>query len=163
MTTKDLATVLTKDHQTLDRVCTELELSQGSPENRKELADHLIVEFVQHLVAEKPFLSDDDPHEVDHVMRRLAAAGPQEPQFERMLSALIRIVREHVHQIGPAVVRQVRSAHSADQLREFGEAVTVSRSHARSVPHPAMSDRVPASAVLQRGPDFIDRARSSVS
>jgi hypothetical protein len=163
MTTKNLATVLTEDHHALARVCTELEMSQGSPENRKELADHLIAEFVRHLVAEEPFLSDTDPHGIDRVMRRLADTGPQEPRFENLLSALIRIVREHVHEIGPAVVQQVRSDYSANQLREFGEAVTASRSHARSLPHPAVKDRVPASALLQRGPGFIDRARASVS
>jgi len=146
----------------LEHVCTELELSQGSPENRKEMADHLIAEFVQHLVAEEPFRSGNDQDEIDRVMRQLSETGPQEPRFESLLFTLIRTVRKHVNEIGPRVVEQVGSAHSPNQLREFGEAVIASRSRAQSVPHPAVSDRVPASEVLARGPGFVDRARSSL-
>ena len=37
----DLTTVLARDHRVLDRLCTELELGQGSPENRKDLSDRM--------------------------------------------------------------------------------------------------------------------------
>jgi hypothetical protein len=105
----DLTTVLAADHRELDRLCTELELGQGSPENRKDLADHLIAELVRHAVAEEPYLDGDgDLAETDGLMRQLEGAGPQETRFERLLGGLIRAVRRHVREEGPAAVREIR-------------------------------------------------------
>src|SRR4051812_41461145 len=105
----DLTSVLAGDHRELDRLCTELELGQGSPENRKDLADHLIAELVRHAAAEESFLDGDGaPAEADGLMRQLEGVGPQETRFERLLGRLIRAVRRHVHDEGPAAARQIR-------------------------------------------------------
>ena len=163
MTASELTAVLAEDHWRIDRICTELELGQGSPENRKDLADHLIAEIVRHAVAEEPHLpADDDLTEADHLMRLLEGAGPQEIRFERLLSALIRAIRRHIRAEGPAA-RQLRSTCSPEQLRELGQAVLDSRDTAPSLPHPALSDRMPASDVLRPGPGFVDRARAALS
>lgn len=82
----DLTAVLDGDHRELDRLCTELELGQGSPENRRDLADHLIAAVVRHAVAEEPFLDGDgDLAEADGLMRQLEGTGPQEVRFERQI------------------------------------------------------------------------------
>ncbi|ONI91648.1 hypothetical protein ALI144C_00865 [Actinosynnema sp. ALI-1.44] len=162
-TPNDIAEILADDHSDLDRVCTELEMDTGSPEHRKELADHLIARFVQHLVAEDPFRPDVDHDEVDDVMRRLADAGPQQPGFESLLGAFLRTVRQHVHETGPAVVGKLRSSCSPDRLRELGKAVHQSRGRAPSLPHPAALDRFSPHDLLQRGPGLVDRARSAMT
>ncbi|ALG10550.1 hypothetical protein [Kibdelosporangium phytohabitans] len=159
----DLTAILADDHRDLARFCTELELDQGSPENRKELADHLIAQFVQHLVAEDLPRPGDDHDEVDDVMRRLADTGPQQPQFETLLGAFIQTVRSHVDESGPAALQQIQSSCSPDRLRHLGKAVRQSRDRARSVPHPAVSDRVAPKSVLRRGSGIVDRARSAAS
>ncbi|MFB9684402.1 hemerythrin domain-containing protein [Amycolatopsis plumensis] len=159
----DLTTVLTGDHRELDRLCTELELGQGSPENRKDLADHLIAELVRHSVAEEPYLDGDgDLAEADRLMRQLEGAGPQETRFERLLGGLIRAVRRHVREEGPAAVREIRRTRSAEEQAELGREVLEVREAAATLPHPDLADRVPQADQLWPGPGFVDRARAAL-
>ncbi|MEU0537638.1 hemerythrin domain-containing protein [Amycolatopsis tolypomycina] len=159
----DLTTVLAGDHRELDRLCTELELGQGSPENRKDLADHLIAELVRHAVAEEPFLDGDgELAEADGLMRQLEGVGPQEPRFERLLGGLIRAVRRHVREEGPAAEREIRRTCSAERQAELGRAVVESREAAPTLPHPDLADRVPQADQLWPGPGFVDRARAAL-
>jgi hypothetical protein len=159
----DLTTVLAGDHRELDRLCTELELGQGSPENRRDLADHLIAELVRHTVAEEPYLDGEgDLTEADDLMRQLEGAGPQEPRFERLLGGLIRAVRRHVREEGPAAVRQVRLSCSPDRRAELGQEILEIRHAAPTLPHPDLADRVPQADQLWPGPGFVDRARAAL-
>ncbi|MEU8635751.1 hemerythrin domain-containing protein [Amycolatopsis sp. NPDC048633] len=159
----DLTTVLARDHRELDRLCTEIELGQGSPENRKDLADHLVAELVRHAVAEESFLDGDGAlAEADGLMRQLEGAGPQETRFERLLGGLIRAVRRHVRDEGPAAVRQVRLTCSPERRAELGREVLAVRDAAASLPHPDLSDRMPQADQLWPGPGFVDRARDAL-
>ena len=159
----DLTTVLAADHRELDRLCTELELGQGSPENRKDLSDHLTAELVRHAVAEEPYLAGDgDLAEADSLMRQLEGVGPQEIRFERLLSALIRAVRRHVREEGPAAMRQARLGCSPERLAELGKQVLEIRDAAATLPHPDLADRVPQVDQLWPGPGFVDRARAAL-
>lgn len=159
----DLTTVLAGDHRELDRLCTELELGQGSPENRKDLADHLTAELVRHAVAEEAFLDGGgDLAEAEDLMRDLEGVGPQETRFERLLGGLIRSVRRHVRDEGPAAVRQVRLTCSPERRAELGKEVLAARDAAATLPHPDLSDRVPPARRLWPGPGFVDRARDAL-
>ncbi|MGW3992090.1 hemerythrin domain-containing protein [Amycolatopsis sp. NPDC004772] len=159
----DLTTVLAGDHRELDRLCTELELGQGSPENRKDLADHLIAELVRHSVAEEPYLDGDgDLAEADGLMRQLEGTGPQETRFERLLGGLIRAVRRHVREEGPAAVREILRTCSPEQQAELARQVLETREAAATLPHPGLADRVPQADQLWPGPGFVDRARAAL-
>ncbi|MEU0795754.1 hemerythrin domain-containing protein [Amycolatopsis sp. NPDC005961] len=159
----DLTTVLAGDHRRLDRLCTELELGQGSPENRKDLADHLIAEVVRHAVAEESFVDGEgDLAEADGLMRELEGVGPQETRFERLLGGLIRAVRRHVREEGPEAVRQVRLTCSPERRAELGKEVMAARDDAATLPHPDLSDRMPQADQLWPGPGFVDRARAAL-
>ncbi|HEY3471077.1 MAG TPA: hemerythrin domain-containing protein [Amycolatopsis sp.] len=160
----DLTTVLDGDHRELDRLCTELELGQGSPENRRDLADHLIAELVRHAVAEEPYLDGEgDLAEADRLMRRLEGTGPQETRFERLLSGLIHAVRRHVRDEGPAAVRRLRGGWSPERRAELGKRVLEVRDAAPSLPHPHLADRMPQADQLWPGPGFVDRARAALN
>ncbi|WP_103349120.1 hemerythrin domain-containing protein [Amycolatopsis sp. CA-128772] len=160
----DLTTVLAGDHRELDRLCTELELGQGSPENRKDLADHLIAEVIRHTVAEEPFLDGGgDLAEADRLMRQLEGAGPQETRFERLLGGLIRAVRRHVRDEGPAVVAEIGRTCSPGRQAELGREVLEAREAAATLPHPDLADRVPQADQLWPGPGFVDRARAALN
>ncbi|OXM69983.1 hemerythrin domain-containing protein [Amycolatopsis vastitatis] len=159
----DLTTVLAGDHRELDRLCTELELGQGSPENRKDLADHLIAELVRHAVAEEPYLDGEgDLAEADRLMRQLEGAGPQETRFERLLGGLIRAIRRHVRDEGPTAVDEVRRRCSPQRRAELGKEVLEIRDAAKTVPHPDLADRLPQADQLWPGPGFVDRARAAL-
>lgn len=160
----DLTAVLDGDHRELDRLCTELELGQGSPENRRDLADHLIAAVVRHAVAEEPFLDGDgDLAEADGLMRQLEGTGPQEVRFERLLGGLIRAVRRHVRDEGPAAVREIGRTCAPGRQAELGRQVLETRAAAATLPHPDLADRVPQADRLWPGPGFVDRARSALN
>src|SRR5206468_12016721 len=136
---------------------------QGSPENRKDLSDHLIAELVRHAVAEEPFLDGEgELTEADGLMRQLEGAGPQEPRFERLLGGLIRAVRRHVRDEGPAAVRRVRLECSPERRADLGREVLDIRDAAATRPHPDLADRVPQAEQLWPGPGFVDRARDAL-
>ncbi|WP_328454450.1 MULTISPECIES: hemerythrin domain-containing protein [unclassified Amycolatopsis] len=159
----DLTTVLAGDHRELERLCTELELGQGSPENRKDLADHLIGALVRHAVAEEPYLDPgEDLSEADGLMRQLEGAGPQETRFERLLGGLIRVVRRHVRDEGPAAIARIRRDWSPERRGELGQDVVGAREAAATLPHPGLSDRMPQADQLRPGPGFVDRVRSAL-
>ncbi|MDT8913803.1 hemerythrin domain-containing protein [Amycolatopsis sp. PS_44_ISF1] len=166
MSSTDLTDLLVEDHRILDRLCTELGLGQGSPEHRKDLADHLLATLTRHTVAEQRHLpgaaGSRQLAEAEDLMHRLEAAGPQEPQFESLLGALVRAIRRHTKEDERGVVDRLRADHSADELRELGEQVVRDRRDAPTSPHPATSDRPPGSQVLMSGPGFVDRVRSAV-
>jgi hypothetical protein len=166
MRSTDLTDLLLEDHRILGRLCTELDLGQGSPENRKDLADHLLATLARHTVAEQQHLpgaaGSRQLAEADDLMRGLEAAGPQEPRFERLVSALLRAVRRHIREDERGVVESLRAAHSADELRELGDQIAEARRAAPTAPHPATSDRPPGSQVLMSGPGFVDEIRSAV-
>jgi ATP-dependent exoDNAse (exonuclease V) alpha subunit len=159
----DLTTVLAGDHRELDRLCTELELGQGSPENRKDLADHLIAELVRHTVAEEAHLDGEgDLAEADRLMRQLEGAGPQEVRFERLLGALIRAVRRHVRDEGPAAIHRIQDGCSPADRGKLGRQVLDVRDASASLPHPGLADRMPQADQLRPGPGFVDRARAAL-
>ncbi|MFI5606945.1 hemerythrin domain-containing protein [Amycolatopsis sp. NPDC051903] len=161
MNTPDLATVLSEDHLMLSRICTELELGPGSPENRRELADHLIAQLVRHEVAEEPHVFPSPALAgADDVMRRLEGLGPQDTRFERLLSQLIRAVRRHLRETGLA---RLEARYSATRLRDLGDEVMGRRKATSSLPHPAIADRAPAATLLRTGPGFVDRARAALT
>jgi hypothetical protein len=106
MNTGNPTSVLADDYLALERICTELETDQGSPEHRKEMADHLIAQFTPHAEAEARYLTGGNLAEIEQVMRRLKDTGPAEPRFEGLLSTLIHAVRRHVHErLAPERVR----------------------------------------------------------
>ncbi|WIX75930.1 hemerythrin domain-containing protein [Amycolatopsis carbonis] len=163
MSTDDLASVLTEDHLVLSRICTELETDHTSPENRREVADHLIAQLVRHEVAEEPHLPLGPALcGVDDLMRRLEGLGPQEARFERLLATLIHAVRQHLREAGPAVTG-LRNRCPADRLKELGQEVLKARQAADSLPHPAIADRTPPDALLRTGPGFVDRVRAALT
>jgi hypothetical protein len=159
----DLTTVLEDDHRELDRLCTELELGQGSPENRKDLADHLTAALVRHAVAEEPYLDGDgDLAEAAGLMRQLEGLGPQEIRFERLLGGVLRAVRRHVREEGPGAVERVRRECSPDRREQLGQEVLETRDAAATLPHPGLADRVPQENQLWPGPGFTDRVRAAL-
>ncbi|MEU4672374.1 hemerythrin domain-containing protein [Amycolatopsis sp. NPDC023774] len=164
MSTDDLASVLAQDHLVLSRICTELETDHGSPENRREVADHLIAQLVRHEVAEEPYLPPGPAalHGADGLMRRLEGLGPQDARFERLLATLIHAVRRHLREAGPAVTG-LRNRHPAARLRELGRDILETRQAADSLPHPAIADRTPPNALLRTGPGFVDRVRAALT
>lgn len=137
---RDLISVITADHRAVEAVFSELENRTGSPEHRRDLADHVIAELLRHSVAEERFLypvartrlPDGDEvadkqiaehAEAERVMRELEALPPSDPLFEQLLAQLMQDIRTHIQDEEHNLLPRLRSACSAEELRDLGEKV----------------------------------------
>lgn len=177
---KDLVDIIVEDHRAVQRAFAELEGGAGTPEHRRELADHVIAELVRHSVAEEQYmypaarraLPDGDEiaeHEIaehaeaERVMKDLEGVEPTDARFEELLRTLIKDIRHHIEEEETKLLPRLRSACSADELRELGQKVLRAKEIAPTRPHPSAPDRPPANRILAPGMGLIDRIRDRLS
>lgn len=176
----DLVSVIVEDHRAVEQVFRELERDSGSPEHRKNLVDHVIAELVRHSVAEeqhmypaaRKHLKDGDEvadHELaehaeaEKLMKGLEGLGPQDADFETLLRRLIDDVRHHIKDEEEDLLPRLRSACSAEEMRDLGEKVLRAKKIAPTRPHPAAPDRPPGNLLLNPGTAFVDKIRDALS
>ncbi|MFD9893482.1 hemerythrin domain-containing protein [Amycolatopsis sp. NPDC059027] len=176
----DLVSVITEDHRAVERVFTELETGTSSPEQRKDLTDHVIAELVRHSVAEEQFmypaarkhLPDGDEladHELaehaeaESVMKELESKKPDDPRFEELLGKLIADIRHHVDEEESDLLPKLQAACSPEELADLGQKVLRAKKIAPTRPHPAAPDRPPANLILAPGTAFVDKIRDALS
>ncbi|HVW44499.1 MAG TPA: hemerythrin domain-containing protein [Amycolatopsis sp.] len=176
----DLISVITSDHRAVEEVFTQLESGQGSPEHRRDLADHVITELVRHSVAEEQFMYpaarrylDNGDELADHeiqehaeaeqVMKQLEGVPATEPRFDELLRELMHDIRHHVEDEEKDLLPKLQRACPAEDLRELGEKVERAKRFAPTRPHPAAPDRPPANLILDPGAGLIDRLRDALS
>jgi hemerythrin-like domain-containing protein len=175
----DLISVITADHRAVEGIFRELESGSGTPEYRRELADHAITELVRHSVAEEQFmypaarrrLRDGDEladHEIEEhaeaerVMKDLENLPATEPRFEELLRDLISDIRHHIQDEEKDLLPKLQQAYSPEELRELGEKVMRAKKFAPTRPHPSAPDRPPANLILDAGAGLIDRLRDAL-
>jgi len=176
----DLISVIITEHRHVERVFTELESGTGSPEHRRNLADHVIAELVRHSVAEEQFmypaarkylengdqLADhelEEHAEAEEVMKQLEDVPATEPRFDELMRRLIEDIRHHIEDEERDLLPKLQSACSADELRDLGEKVERAKKMAPTRPHPAAPDRPPANLILDTGAGLIDKIRDRLS
>lgn len=177
---QDLISVIISDHRAVEQAFAELEGGAGAPDHRREVADHVIAELVRHSVAEEQFMypavrqsldngdqiADKeiaDHSEAEQVMKRLESMGPEEPEFEQLLTQLISDVRKHVTDEENNLLPKLRAACSDDQLRDLGQKVQRAKKMAPTRPHPSAPDQPPANLILAPGTAFIDKIRDALT
>jgi hemerythrin superfamily protein len=172
--------VILDDHRSVESVFGELEKDTGTPERRRELADHVIAELVRHSVAEEMYmypvtrevLPDGDKiadHELEEhaeaeqVMKDLDGVDASDPKFDQLLGKLISDIRHHVEEEEADLLPRLQEACSEDQLRDLGEKVLKAKEIAPTRPHPAAPDKPPANKLLGPGVALVDRMRDALS
>lgn len=177
---QDLITVITTDHREVEQMFQELESGQGSPEHRRQLADHVITELVRHSVAEEEFMYpaarrvlDNGDELADHelqehaeaeeVMKRLEHVPADDPRFDQLLGDLMKDIRHHIKDEEEDLLPKLRAACSEEDLRDLGEKVVKAKKMAPTRPHPAAPDKPPANRILDPGAGLIDRMRDALS
>ncbi len=178
--TTDLITIIKQDHREVEEVFLQLEKGEGTPEHRRNLADHVIAELVRHSVAEemhmypaaREHLPDGDEiadHEIEEhseaeeVMKELDGLDPRDPRFDELLSTLMADVRHHIEDEEGDLLPKLQQACSADQLRDLGEKVRNAKMVAPTRPHPLAPDKPPANKILAPGTGLVDRMRDALS
>jgi hemerythrin superfamily protein len=177
---QDLVSVIIDDHRSVETAFGELEKRSGTPEHRRDLADHVIAELVRHSVAEEEYmypaareaLADGDKiadHEIEEhaeaekLMKSLDGVDPNDPKFDELLSKLIADVRHHVEDEENDLLPKLQKACSQEQLDELGDKVVKAKEKAPTRPHPSAPDKPPANKLLAPGAGLVDRMRDRLS
>jgi hemerythrin superfamily protein len=177
---KDLVSVIVSDHREVEGIFKELESKQGSPQHRRDLADHVIAELVRHSVAEEQYmypaareaLADGDEvvdHELEEhaeaekVMKELDGLDADDPDFDRLLTTLIEDIRHHIEDEETDLLPKLQEACTSEQLEDLGEKVLRAKAMAPTRPHPAAPDKPPANKLLGPGAALVDRMRDALS
>ncbi|WP_191246492.1 hemerythrin domain-containing protein [Amycolatopsis deserti] len=176
----DLIAVIISDHRHIERVFTELESGAGTPEHRRDLADHVIAELVRHSVAEEQFMYPaarkylengdelvdhelEEHAEAEEVMKQLEDVPATERRFDELMGRLMEDIRHHIEDEEKDLLPKLQSACSPDELRDLGDKVEKAKKMAPTRPHPSAPDRPPMNLILDPGAGLIDKIRDRLS
>ncbi|MET0233380.1 MAG: hemerythrin domain-containing protein [Kibdelosporangium sp.] len=176
----DLISVLTEAHRELETLLQELETTTTSPEHRRQLADHVITEFVGHAVAEERYLHpavreyvpDGDrivkdelaAHaEAEQAMSELENMSPADAQFELLVKKLIIDAREHVQHAGTGLLAELEQSCPEAERAELGAKIVETRRHAPGRPHPAEVERKSGKLILDPGTPLVSTVRAALT
>ena len=179
-TNDNLISVITQDHREVEAVFQELESGEGTPEHRRDLADHVIAELVRHSVAEEEYmypaarealeggdeLADhelEEHAEAEKLMKQLDGLDPTDPRFDELLGTLMSDIRHHIEEEESDLLPKLEAACSEEQLRDLGEKVVRAKAMAPTHPHPSAPDKPPANKLLAPGAALVDRMRDALS
>jgi hemerythrin superfamily protein len=179
-TTDNLISVITQDHREVEAVFQELESGAGTPEHRRNLADHVIAELVRHSVAEEEYmypaardaleggdeLADhelEEHAEAEKLMKKLDGLDPTDPRFDELLGTLMSEIRHHIEEEESDLLPQLQAACSEEQLRDLGAKVVRAKAMAPTHPHPYAPDKPPANKLLAPGAALVDRMRDALT
>lgn len=175
-----LIDVIVQDHRDVERVFEELETGSGTPEQRKQLVDHVIADLVRHSVAEEQFMYPaarkatarggeivdheiEEHAEAERVMAELEKCDPHSAEFEQRVEQLIDDVRHHVDEEERTLLPQLRDALSAEELQKLGDRVLAAKKAAPTRPHPNAPDTPPGNLITDPGAGIIDKVRDFLS
>lgn len=176
----DLIKVITDDHREIERAFAEMESGLGTPEYRRQLADHVIADLVRHSVAEEQFMYPDardaladgdklvdqeiaEHSEAEQLMKNLEDVQPTDPKFDQTVGALINDVRQHIEEEERSLLPALQAACPEKQLRHLGQKVLLAKDAAPTRPHPSAPDTPPANLILDAGAGLIDKVRDALS
>lgn len=179
-TKPDLISLIIDDHREVENAFQELESGNGTPEHRRDLADHVIAELVRHSVAEEQYmypaareaLTDGDKiadheieehSEVEKLMKSLDGLDPDDDTFDELLGKLIGNVRHHVEDEENDLLPKLQQACSEEQLRDLGQKVAKAKEMAPTRPHPSSPDKPPANKILGPGAGLVDKMRDRLT
>ena len=157
----DVFTVLAKDHDEVKGMLTELEKGPtgvtGASENqlalRKKMTEVLIIEESRHEALEEMYfwpvvrdhLPDGDTlaheatgqeQEAKQVLARLDKLDASDAEFEELLGAFMRAVREHIEFEETRVWPGLRTALNTERAAELGSQIAAGKKTAPTRPHP---------------------------
>lgn len=174
-----LLSVLIADHRAVEEVFQALESREGTPQHRRELADHMITELVRHSVAEEHYLYPEvrrsldsggdiadqaikEHGEVEKLLKELEGMAATDPKFNSTVLDIILDVRQHFLEEEQKILPRLAQECSADRLVELGRKVQRAKETAPTRPHPASPSRPPANLILDPGAGLIDRLRDAL-
>jgi hemerythrin superfamily protein len=176
----DIIEELVTDHREVEDLFTQIESLPAGDARRKELADEATIELIRHSIAEEEYLYPtvrehvpdgdriadkeiEDHSTAERTMKELEGCAASDPEFDRLMGALMREIREHVQDEEDNLFPLLRQACPQDQLNELGDKTRKAKKTAPTRPHPAAPDTPPLNKLLAPGAGLVDRARDAIS
>ncbi|MGH8792576.1 MAG: hemerythrin domain-containing protein [Stackebrandtia sp.] len=171
-----LITVITEDHRALERVFTELESRAGTPEYRRNLADHAIAEMVRHMTTKEQFMYPairqtvengdvaadralEYHAQIEQLLKEFEAVDSTDPRFDQLLGQITMVFRDHVEYEEMDLMPRLQVACTAETIQELGRKVLIAKATAPTRPHPSTPDNPPANRIVDPGVGLIDKVR----
>jgi len=171
--------VLVEDHREVERLF-ERALATDHGDERRDIADRIITELVQHSIAEEEYLYpavrnhlDDGDRKADHeieehneveqLMKQLEGVQADDPRLLELLRQLESDVSHHVEEEERDVFPQLRDRIDAARLVELGEKVQRAKQLAPTRPHPHAPNSPTLLKTLGPGVGLVDRLRDRMS
>jgi hemerythrin superfamily protein len=172
---QDLIDVVQADHGVLETLFAELERRHVSSERRRNLLDVTIAELVRHANAEEQYLypavrryvadCDDvvereltEHRDAERLMNDLMRTDVDHPDFETLVSRLIRRMRAHIRGEEKLLLAPLRAECDAATLVELGTEVLSAKMLAPTRPHPAAPRRPPLNRIASPVVSLLDHA-----
>jgi hemerythrin superfamily protein len=176
----DLVSVITKDHREVEWIFAQLESGQGSPQHRRDLADHLTTELVRHSEAEEIYMYPParkslpggdqvadheiaEHAEVERTLKDLEGVDATDSTVDDLVGKVIADIRHHVQDEEQQLLPRLQKACGTDELLELGRIVVRAKASAPTRPHPSAPDKPPANMILGPEVGMIDKLRDALS
>ena len=177
-TEHDVVDVLTADH--LEVVALVEQVPTVDPAQRRDMADTIIAELMQHAVAEEMYvypamrehLPDGDAavrhdieehQQLEEAMKDLEGLDAADPRFLEVLGRLEAVLRDHVQDEETEQFPQLRARVPQRRLVEMAGKVETAKKVAPTRPHPA----APHSGLFHKlagpGVGMVDRLRDKLT
>lgn len=171
---------LISDHREAEQLFNSLDTLPPGDRQRRTLADQVITALVKHSIAEEMYLYPTvrqhvteggalaDKELQDHIraertMKDLESRKPDDPEFDRLLTTLMREIRTHIEDEEQNLFPKLRAACTQQKLAELGEKVRRAKKTAPTRPHPAAPHTPPANKLLAPGAGLVDRLRDAMT
>ncbi|MCZ9346936.1 hemerythrin domain-containing protein [Streptomyces sp. TRM76130] len=171
---------LTTDHREVEELFGRIEALPPGHKDRKVYADQVTIELVRHSVAEEMYLYPavrdhvaggaaladkelEDHAQAERIMKDLEPRGPDDPEFDRLVTLLMGEIRAHVADEEANLFPRLREACPPGALDELGDQVREAKTTAPTRPHPAAPDTPPLNKLLDPGAGLVDRMRDALS
>jgi iron-sulfur cluster repair protein YtfE (RIC family) len=176
---QDIVDLLIHDHREVEEALAEFEAGDLDAHGRRQLADTLIAELVQHAVEEEQYLypairqllpggdriADHeirDHAEAERDMKALESLEPTDPRFDVVLTKLAAEMRQHILEEEVDLFPRLRIAADPETLRELGRKAQAIKKIAPTHPHPSAPAQLPVSRLLMPALGLVDRIRDAL-
>jgi hypothetical protein len=167
-----------RDHQRLERLLHELEVTTPGPEQQQVL--HRVARLVfPHAFADESVLwpeirrvlpdaerltlrIEQEHQEVNELWTRLERIEPSSAERAPLLARLVEVLREDVRDEEDELLPRLQQAVGVRRLRALGVAWEAVRRTAPTRPHPVVSRRPPGNALAAVPLTVLDRTRDAL-
>ncbi|CAL9631697.1 hemerythrin domain-containing protein [Streptomyces sp. enrichment culture] len=171
---------LVTDHGEVEDLFARIEALPSGDKNRKMYADQVTMELVRHSVAEEAYLYPavrehlangdtmadrelEDHAKAEQIMKDLEGCEADDPQFDRLMAALMTEIRAHIADEEQNLFPSLRAACPPETLDDLGDKVRMAKKTAPTRPHPSAPDKPPANKLLAPGMGLVDRMRDMLT